>query len=105
LCRSEDGIGAEYLSFRNGIAVDGAFHRLTSNVDIPSSRSGSCDDGPYRGAWEVDGKVIGQIACWISDGLPVLLASDKRVAILFDLAGGSSVAGLAARLPKLAPVP
>ena len=58
-----DGAQVAYDLHQNGIAVDVAFNRLTSDVEVP--RAGSCDEGPYRGTYTVDGEVVGQMACWV----------------------------------------
>ena len=73
---------------------------------LPAERADTCAEGPYLGVYEVDGEIVGQLACWTDGSSASLLASDKRVPmIVFLFSSDQGLGALEDALPRFAPIP
>jgi hypothetical protein len=103
-CEPTSGPAALYALYGNGIAVDGDFATITDG--LPAERAETCAQGPYLGVYEVEGEIVGQLACWMSESGANLLVSDKRIPmIVFLLSDDLGLAALEQALDDLAPTP
>lgn len=103
-CATGSGVSVLYALYGNGIAADGDFATVTAGLATP--RAGTCAEGPFLGTYEVAGEVVGQLACWTTDGTGYLVASDKRIPmIVFLMDEDGDLGALEQALAQLAPLP
>jgi hypothetical protein len=75
------GVTVTYSGFEGPDSLQAAFEAALSTIDL-GEVADSCDQGPWLGAYEVEGEAVGGLACWAEQGGQAIMWSDGRLAIL-----------------------
>jgi hypothetical protein len=70
-----------YSGFDSVDSLEAAFDASMQGIDL-GDVAPSCDEGPYTGAYQVDGEQVGNVTCWDERGGQAIMWSDDRLAIL-----------------------
>lgn len=75
------GVTVTYSGFADSDSLQAAFESALATIDL-GEVADSCDQGPWLGAYQVEGEEVGGVACWAEQGGQAIMWSDGRLAIL-----------------------